>query len=307
MRSSLAAALARPDWWALALAAFLVRGGLVVALLPIISLPSSGRLTTMLAPSVEGLILGHPSLDGVVLGTILLSLVVGSLALAGAAGSWFELALVQEAANDDDLELGWAPRRRSPWLALGIRVAAHLPTFVALGYAAVRIGFATYDELLSPGDPSLPTAVRVLLRTPDAVILLVATWLLAEALGGLATRRVAAGEPVGGALRRSLFQLTGPRGLATLVITTLAVAAAAVPFVFAAGNAWEHLRTYLLDGGDAISLFAALLLLVATWVLGLAVLAAALAWRAVAWTVLVAPIPRPAALPAAAEPRAATG
>jgi len=59
--------------------------------------------------------------------------------------------------------------------------------------------------------------------------------------------------------------------------------------VLAAGRAWEHLRGYLLDGADTVQLWAALTLLVATWVLGLAVLGAGLAWRATAWTAEVTP------------------
>ena len=59
--------------------------------------------------------------------------------------------------------------------------------------------------------------------------------------------------------------------------------------MLAAGRAWEHLRGYLLDGADVVQLGAALVLLVATWVLGLAILGAGLAWRGTAWTAEVAP------------------
>jgi len=55
------------------------------------------------------------------------------------------------------------------------------------------------------------------------------------------------------------------------------------------GRAAEHVRAYLLERADDVSLAAALLLLVTTWVLALAVLGAALAWRATAWTLEAAP------------------
>jgi hypothetical protein len=46
---------------------------------------------------------------------------------------------------------------------------------------------------------------------------------------------------------------------------------------------------YLFGGAGDVSLAAALFLLVTTWVLALATLGAALAWRATAWTIETAP------------------
>lgn len=302
MRSAVASALARPDWWAIALAGFLVRGGLVIVILPIVSLPSSARLTTTLAPPLEALILGRPSLEGVILGTIVIGIVLAALVLAGIAGSWLDLALAREAAEDDELELTWRPVRRSSAHTFWIRLTAHLPTFVALGYGTVRLVGATYAELLSPGDPTLPVAARVIQRAPDAVAVVVVAWLIGEALGGLAFRRVAAGEPVGRAFRRSIRQLGGTGGLATLALTSLVLLAVTVPFLLAVGRAWLHVRSSLLGGADAVQLGSAVLLLAASWVLGLAVLGAALAWRATAWSVQVGAAepaePEPAAVPA---------
>jgi hypothetical protein len=76
----------------------------------------------------------------------------------------------------------------------------------------------------------------------------------------------------------------GVRGIATLLATSAVVGGILVAFVFAIGRAWEQLRGDLLDGADVLQLWAALILLVATWVLGLSILGAGLAWRATAWT-----------------------
>jgi hypothetical protein len=296
----------------MALAAFLVRGGIVVALLPILSLPSAAGLTTTLAPSLEALVLGRGSLEGVIVGTLLVALVLAALLAAALAGSWLDLALLREAADDDDLDLGWAPAslstRGSAVKGLAIRLAAHLPTMVAAGYAVIRLVGATYTELLDPGDTAVPLVARVLLRAPDGIVPVVLAWLLGEAIGALAARRAAAGEPTSRAARRAVRQVLGPGGLATLALTTVVLIAVAGAFVLTAGRAWEHLGTVLVGGAESVQVTAALLLFVSTWLLGLALLGAALAWRGSAWTVLLTPARdgSPEVVPAAA-PEAAGG
>lgn len=299
MRAALASTLGHPTWWAIALAGFLVRGGLVVIVLPILSVPTAAGITTTLAPSVEALVLGGPSVEGVIVASLIVTLVLGALAVAGWLGSWLDLGLLRAAAADPDLELGWSSgsasggnasgASASSAAAFGIRLAAHGPTLLALTFAGVRIVAATYDELLAPGDAGIPLALRVLGRAPEAVTLVVAAWVFGETVGPLIARRLAVGEPLGVAVRRSLRQLAAPAGLATLAVTSMVVLGVAVPFLLASGRAWLHLRAVLLDGGDAVQLSAGLVLLSATWLLGLAVLGASLAWRATAWTVQVAP------------------
>jgi hypothetical protein len=243
----------------------------------------------MLAPPLEALILGSPSVEGIVLGALGIALVLAALALLGTAGSWFELALVREAAIDDELELGWLPSRVSAVGALGLRLVAHLPTLLVLGYAAARLAFATRDELLSPGDPSLALTARVLLRAPDAVVLVVVAWLVGETVGGLAVRRRAAGAALREALAGSVRRTFDRRGVPTLLLTTAVLLGFAIAFTLAVGWAWEHLIAALGQGAGPAQTGAALLLLVSTWVLGLALLGAALAWRSTAWTVLASP------------------
>lgn len=285
MQSALASTLARPEWWAIALAAFLVRGGFLLILLPIISLPSAAQLANAVAPTLSGLILGDPSLGGALVATASAMVILGLLAAAGLAGAWFDLALVREAAEDEELELGWRPIRASIRRGFGIRLAAHLPTLVAVGYGIVRLIVATYSELLSPGDAAVPLATRILESVPDAVIAVALTWLAGETVGGLAARRAAAGQGVGAALAASIRQLFSGRGVATLALSLIVLAAVGAPFALAVSRAWEHVSAYLLDGSaPPIQLWAAVVLLVASWVLGLALLGAALAWRATAWT-----------------------
>ncbi|MEO5704913.1 MAG: hypothetical protein ABIR64_08005, partial [Candidatus Limnocylindrales bacterium] len=126
MQSALVATLARPEWWAMALAAFLVRGGFLVIVLPIVSLPTAAAIVTTFSPAVETVILGKPSLEGAVVGSLVLMLVLAALAAAGLAGSWLDLALVREAAEDEDIDRGWRPAHRSAVQALSIRLTAHV-------------------------------------------------------------------------------------------------------------------------------------------------------------------------------------
>lgn len=288
MRASLVATAARPDWWAMALAAFLIRGGFVVVALPLVSLPSVAAIATVVAPTLESLVIGGLTLEGLVIGVVGLVLLLLALALLGLAGAWLDLALVREAAGHADLELAWAPVDESISRAFAFRLAAHLPTVLALLYGTIRIVAVTYDELLSPGDPTVSVVTRVFQRAPDVIVIVVLTWLVGETVGALAARRGAAGAPIRLALTASIRQLCSRRGLATLAITSTVLVVIGVPFLLAVRRTWENLRAYVLDGVDPVPLGAAVALLVGTWVLGLAIVGAGLAWRASAWSAEVA-------------------
>ena len=289
MQAALAASVGRPQWWVMALAAFLVRGGIVIVLLPLVSLPSAAALATALAPTVESLAMSRQSLQAALVGTAIVAFLVGLLAVAAYAGSWLDNALAREAEASDELDLEPAVAAPSARRSLGLRIAAHVPTLLALGYAAVRLVIVTYQELLSPGDPAVPIVLRVLSRAPDAIVVAIVAWVIGEALGGLAARRAAEGEGAGEALRNAVLDLVRLRGVATFLVTDAVVVGFVLLLLAAVGRATDHVRLYLFERVDDASLAAALFLLVATWVLSLAVLGAALAWRATAWTIEAAP------------------
>jgi len=284
MQSALAATLTTPEWWAMALAAFLVRGGIFLIVIPIIALPTPASLITNLSPGFEAVLLGTPSLAGALLGAGTITVLFVLLVWAGVAGAWFDVTLAREAAASDELDLMWAPGIVSPWRALGIRLAAHVPTLLALGYALVRVVTVGYTQFTAPDEPGVSVIDRIVGRVPDAIAVVVIAWLVGEVVGSLAARRAAAGMSIGAALVTSLRQALAPRGLATFFVTTAVLLAVAVPFALAAQRAWEHVRSYLLFGADEVQLGAAIVVLVATWVLGLTIIGAALAWRATAWT-----------------------
>jgi len=285
MRASLVATLGRPEWWAMALAAFLIRGGIVLVVVPLVSLPTVAQLSTLLAPTIETFVIGGQTLAGALIGGLALAAALIALGGCGLAGAWFDIALAREVSEDEDLDLPANRARISAAEAFRIRLLAHVPTALALAYAAVRVVALTYDELISPGDPTVSVVARVFDRAPDAIALVIVAWLAGEAVGALAVRRAAAGATTGAAVRRSIRQLASRRGLATLGVTSLILVAIGAPFLLALGRTWEHVRAYVLEQVDVVPLAAALVLLVGTWILGLSVLGAGLAWRASAWTV----------------------
>ena len=288
MRAALVATLGRPAWWSMALAGFLVRGGILVVLLPIVVLPTPAALANLLAPTIEGFALGGLTPERVLLVLAVAATLFVGVGGAGLAGAWLDLQQLREAADDDDLDLRWEPAQPSIRDALTLRLIAHLPTLAVAIYGSVRLVTAAYDEFLSPGDAAMPIVLRVAARAPEAVAVLVAAWLVGETVGSLAARRSAIGHGLLESLAHSIRQIVTSRGLATLALTTLALAATLVPFLLAAGRAWDNLRVALFDYADFVQVAAALLVLVAWWILGLAVIGAVLAWRAAAWTAEVA-------------------
>ena len=54
MLGALLSTLARPRWWAMSLAAFLVRGGVLLILLPIVALPSIAGLAAAFGQALVG-------------------------------------------------------------------------------------------------------------------------------------------------------------------------------------------------------------------------------------------------------------
>ena len=78
--ASLLVTIGRPAWWLLALAGFLVRGGFIVFILPIVLLPSPLAISNMVSPLVVPIALGRigPDAIAVAVGAFVLVLGVAS-------------------------------------------------------------------------------------------------------------------------------------------------------------------------------------------------------------------------------------
>jgi hypothetical protein len=291
--AALLAALGRPSWWLLALAGFLVRGGLLLFILAIVSLPSPLIVSNIVAPLIVPLALGQYD--------------AGTLAVLGAAvafvatwllgGAWvaaaIEIALVRDARQamvDEGLLVRPAARSGS-WLSIRVAIArmlAHVPTVLAVGIGSVSIANVAYVELTDPFEVATPLVVRVIAGAAGPIAAIVAIWLLGEIVGGLAARRmILQGASVLGGLRIALRDIVrrplgtlGPALATTLVLAIdLAAMLAAVAFV------WTQVQARLIDSlADGPTLTIALLAFGATWIGALALTGLIDAWRSAAQT-----------------------
>lgn len=297
MLAALLIVLPRPGTWVVALAAFLVRGGLLLFLVPIVVLPSPVGLANLLGPSITafwlgGLSLGLAAIVAAIFGAFLAWLLIG-----GWAAAVTERDLIELVAADDEVA-GMAPTRTGSetrqrgriWRIVLVRLACHIPLAVALGYGAVRLVEATYRELTLPGDVTTPIAWRVIAAVPEAVVGIAVAWSFGEALGSLAARRLVLWrQSVDAAyvgawadlLRRPLS--TAATFAAPAVVLALVVG----PVVLAAGIIWEALRAELAGptAEDVPIVVATILAFIAIWSAGLLVAGLLAAWRSAAWTV----------------------
>jgi hypothetical protein len=277
-------AVSHPRLWAIGLAGFLARGGVIPFLLPIVALPSVIGVTTFVGPNaVTGAGLS-PRFIAIAVATaggsaawLILGTIVGSLA---------DLALVREVARADD-----EPARGGSVARLVcIRFAVLLPLGLVVAWGAARLVAAGYRELTLPGDLARPFFLRVLAAVPDVVVLLLVAWLAAELVGAVAVRLAIVEDrsfarAIGGALRSIVRRPLGSLGVlaATLAGSLIVVG----PGLVTASIAWDGLRRALLGNGSAPAALLAVGLFVATWTAGLVLAGVAAAWRSVAWSALV--------------------
>src|SRR5687768_12386870 len=95
--AALLAVLGRPSWWILGLAGFLVRGGIVIFVVSIVTLPSPLALSNVLAPPVTPLYLGRlePPTAALIAGG--LTFVVAACACGSWSAAAAEVVLVRDA------------------------------------------------------------------------------------------------------------------------------------------------------------------------------------------------------------------
>jgi hypothetical protein len=290
--AALLAALGRPSWWILALAGFLVRGGIVVFVVAIVTLPSPLALSNVLEPIVTPLYLGR-------LEPTTLALLVTAIATVVAwivAGGWFaaatEVVLVrdaQQAAHEEGLPTR-ALSSAGPMLISRAAVAhlvALVPMAAALGFGSVQIFGVAYRELINPSDAS-PIVLRVIGGASGPIATIVVAWILGELVGGMAVRRIVlGGESVLGAVLRSAAGLVRrPAGglLAPLVtMAVLAIDLAAILTVVML--VWTEVRTRLIHPfAEPLATGLAVVTLGAAWCLALLVTGLIDAWRSAAMT-----------------------
>ncbi|MGZ8527777.1 MAG: hypothetical protein ACXWWR_03200 [Candidatus Limnocylindrales bacterium] len=284
-------ALGAPRLWAIGLAGFLARGGIVLFALPVVVLPSVVGLTTFIGPNsvtAAGLAPRLVTLIAVTAATVAAAVLLGSV-----VGAATERALVRaivdggaEAASQDGRAVRSAPLAD----LVAIRLVALVPLGLAVAVGGARLGQVGYQELILPSDSAAPFVVRVLLAGPEAVAVLIVGWLVSELLAAVAVRLALLdrrGMP--GALGAALVWIVRRpvRSLAVMIGTTIGSVALLGPGLVAASLAWPGVRTALLGPSEPTAALGSVALFVAAWFSGLVLAGLASTWRSVAWSLVV--------------------
>jgi len=215
-----------------ALAGFLLRGGILLLALPGVVLPSVigiAGATGVDAISIDG----RPTAWLLALIAVVVAATFVWLAIASLVGSLVDVWLIRMASEP-------RPERAHRRLELppgsllmqlaAIRMTCLLPLAAALAWAASRIFNATYAELTTPTNLTSPLPLRVVLAAGDAVAVVAAVWLVTETIAAIAIRReVLAGRgfwrSIGGAAAQIVRR---PISTAVTVAVSYAVSAAAI-------------------------------------------------------------------------------
>ncbi len=284
--ASLLATLGRPGWWLLALAGFLVRGGFLVFLLPIVVLPSPLAISNVVAPFIVPMAFGRIGPETIAIGVGAVVGLFAWLLIGGSIAAATDLVLVHEAAAAAADE-GVAPspaegpaaidgERRDRVLVatiLAVRLVAWLPFAAALAIGLVRIVAVTYIELTRPVEVESPLALRVAIGAAGELAVITVAWLLGELVGGLASRRILLDRcPAGRALLAAVGDVVRRPGSTLLpwLVTTALLFTILGGTVGAASVAWSRIIVALSNRPtDPTTVAISLLTFVAIWLAAL--------------------------------------
>jgi hypothetical protein len=300
--TSLLVILARPATWVAALAAFLVRGGLLLFILPIVILPTPVGLANIVAPTLTSFVFGGISPSFIVLVGAISGVILAWLVLGGLIAAMLERWLIVTVARDEEVTpradasapmAGDDPPGSMPvgvaWQILAARMIASVPLAVALAWSAARVVDVSYRELTVPSDVVTPIVLRVARAVPDALAAIAATWIFAEGLGALAARLIVLdGRSLGWSLLGATAHIVRHplASVATFVVPAGAFLGAVTPVLVASALTWDRLRTGLVAAraGDEPTVLISLLLFIVVWAAGLVVTGLLGAWRNAVWT-----------------------
>jgi hypothetical protein len=286
--------LATPATWPLALGTFLLRGGIVLVVAPIVVIPTPVGLGNLLAPVLSSVAFGSVPTEFVVA----VVAVCASLVLWLVVGGWLAALLEAEGARivarREAIGAFRAATQPGPWpdrhvagQILMVRLLASLPLGIVLAVGSVRLVFVTYRELTSPLDIATPIVLRVLRDSPEVVVAIVAAWMIGEIVGAMAARRIVlARAGVAGALRDAVAtSLRQPAStLARFWLPTLVLALVTAASALVAAAAWNAVASVLGGRSDPPGILMSVVLFVGLWIVGLVLASVTCAWRAAAWT-----------------------
>jgi hypothetical protein len=296
LTSALLATLATPSTWLLALGTFLLRGGILLVLLPILVLPSPVGLGNLLAPLLMTVVFQGLSVEVGALAVAGTIVVVAWIVLGGLAAATLEAEASRIVARGEaDVDAAGQPfrppvaweERAIAWRVVVARIVAHAPTGGLVVWGSARLIAVAYAELTRPADVSSPIVLRVLLGAPDVVILLAVAWSFGEVVGALATRRIVlAGATTAGALREALRVLIRHpvKVVAAFLIPTIGLAFVLATSSVAAAVAWSAVRVAMRPPGELVLGTVAVVAFVSLWLVGLVLIAVTAGWRGAVWS-----------------------
>ncbi|MEA2535875.1 MAG: hypothetical protein QOF11_109 [Chloroflexota bacterium] len=283
-------ALGAPRLWAIGLAGFLARGGIVLFGLPILVLPSIVGLTTFIGPgsvTAAGLDPSFVALIAVVVVGMAAAVLLGTL-VGAAAERALVRAIVEEHADDPNPDGGAAG---SPLARLvAIRLVALVPLGLAIAVGGARLAQVGYQELILPSHSTAPFVARVLLAAPEVVAALVAAGLVSELIGAVAVRlAILDHRGLSGALGGAVVWIVRRpmRCLMVLIATTAGTVVVIGPGLIGGAVAWASARSVLLGQFESRAALGSAVLFVACWMVGLVLAGVAATWRSAAWSLVV--------------------
>lgn len=292
LSTALLVTLARPATWVLGLAGFLVRGGLLIAMLPIVFLPSPVGLGNLLAPTLVSFVFGGVSMGFLLVLAGIVAVGLAWLLAGGLVAAACEVELIRTVSEDEDVTGGIAVDRPMPTRAsarvLAIRLLAMAPSVLVMAWAATRVVARTYRELTLPSDVTTPIAWRVITALPEVVVAIVVAWLVGELVAGVAIRRLALEDrSIGGGLVHGVIAIgRAPLRTVTLfVVPLIALALVLIPTAAASSAAWRLVDASLRDDVDPRLTALAVGAFCGLWLGGLALTGVVCAWRHAVWTV----------------------
>ena len=292
LTGALLVTLATPATWPLALAAFLIRGGIVLVVLPIVVLPTPVGLGSAIGPALTAIALGSATTEVLVISGAAIVIVSAWVFVGGWAAAAFEAEAVRVVALDDDLA-ALEPGPPAPTTGrvagriLAVRLMADIPLGLVLSWGSVRLVTVAYHELTSPLDVSTPVVLRVLRGSPEVVIAIVLAWMIGEIVGAMAARSVVLARAGVVAALRSAIGCCLRHPLSTLArfwVPTIGLAIVILPSAVATASAGAAVGAALDRPGDPLRVLGAVVTLVFLWLVGLLLASVMSAWRAAVWT-----------------------
>lgn len=313
--AALTVVVSQPRLWLLGMLGFLLRGGLLVLVLPIIVLPTEVEVRLMLGANLgtSGLTPGFFVLAGVAgaIAALLALLALLMVAIADVA-SFEQLVTAPQTLEQrgwrEPIGFAGASRRGLIWRAYAVQLAALLVLAAVAVPVALALNQATIDELLRPSSNTL-IYQRVLSDAQQPVLLFVVALVLIEVFSAAAEQELlvrATGLrgawPASGGRRTRLTGFAHALGrpirspgstLFAALVGWLVWLAAATIVVGALAFTWPQVEATFLalpvpgvpEAVHLLALFVVALVLAAVFVLGLLLFGVVSAVRAALWTV----------------------